>query len=123
LQLLPWLHDLPARAGKKVAAQRNMKRKKDLTMLNRNKIILSAALMAIASSVMAAEGDDKANAPAAKKEKCFGIVKAGKNDCAAPDGTHSCAGLAKNDGDGKEWVLLPAGTCDRILGGLNAPKS
>ena len=92
-------------------------------MLNRNKIMLSAAMLAMASSAMATEGDDRANAPAAKKEKCFGIVKAGKNDCAALDGTHSCAGLAKNDGDGKEWVLLPAGTCERILGGNNTPKS
>jgi uncharacterized membrane protein len=51
----------------------------------------------------------------AEKEKCYGIVKAGKNDCAAPDGSHSCAGYAKKDADGKEWVLMPKGTCERII--------
>ena len=29
------------------------------------------------------------------KEKCYGIAKAGKNDCAAANGSHSCAGQAK----------------------------
>lgn len=95
-------------------------------MSNTKKILISAAIMAISTSASTsafAQDETKAEAPAAKKEKCYGIVKAGKNDCAASDGTHSCAGLAKNDGDGKEWVLLPSGTCERILGGLNAPKS
>ncbi len=92
-------------------------------MSNTKIFIIALGAMMVSSTALAAEGDDKSNAPAAKKEKCFGIVKAGKNDCAAADGTHSCAGLAKNDGDGKEWVLLPSGTCDRILGGLNTPKT
>ena len=49
------------------------------------------------------------------KEKCFGVAKAGKNDCAANG--HSCAGQAKKDRDANEWVKLPKGTCDRIVGG------
>ena len=53
-------------------------------------------------------------------EKCYGVAKAGKNDCAANG--HSCAGQAKKDADGKEWVKLPAGTCDRIVGGSKSPK-
>ena len=49
------------------------------------------------------------------KERCFGVVKAGKNDCAAND--HSCAGQAKTDGDAKEFIYTPTGTCDRIVNG------
>lgn len=48
-------------------------------------------------------------------EKCAGIVKAGQNDCAANG--HSCAGQAKKDVDANEWIYVPNGTCDKIVGG------
>ncbi len=91
-------------------------------MSNTKKLLLAATVAMLSSAAMAQESEDKKDSPSAKKEKCFGIVKAGKNDCAAADGTHSCAGLAKNDGGGNEWVLLPAGTCERIVGALINPK-
>ena len=50
-------------------------------------------------------------------EKCYGVAKAGQNDCAAADGSHSCAGQAKADGDKGEWVYVPTGTCDKLVGG------
>jgi uncharacterized membrane protein len=54
-------------------------------------------------------------------EKCYGVAKAGKNDCAANG--HACAGQSKKDRDAKEWVKLPKGTCDRLVGGsLTAGK-
>ena len=90
-------------------------------MKNSNKLLMAVLASTIAVSANAQTDEDRQKA-SAKKEKCYGIVKAGKNDCAAADGSHSCAGLAKNDGDGKEWVLLPIGTCERLLGGLNNPK-
>ena len=49
------------------------------------------------------------------KEKCFGVAKAGKNDCAA--GAHSCAGQATKDGDKSSFIALPAGVCARLSGG------
>ena len=57
------------------------------------------------------------NAVAGKKgfEKCMGIVKAGMNDCGTSK--HACAGQAKVDNDAEEWVYVPAGTCDKIVGG------
>lgn len=57
------------------------------------------------------------NALAAKKgfEKCEGIVKAGMNDCGANG--HACAGQAKKDGTPGEWVYVPEGTCEKIVGG------
>ena len=48
-------------------------------------------------------------------EKCYGIAKAGKNDCAA--GVHSCAGQATVARDPKSFVLLPGGDCAKIQGG------
>jgi uncharacterized membrane protein len=49
--------------------------------------------------------------PLAKmKEKCYGIAKAGHNDCASTGNT-SCAGTAKADYDKDAWVYVPKGTC------------
>lgn len=48
-------------------------------------------------------------------EKCYGIVKAGKNDC--PTSTHSCAGSALKDRQTDAFILLPKGVCDKIVGG------
>ena len=53
-------------------------------------------------------------------EKCYGVVKAGKNDCAGP--AHACAGQAKVDSGGKEFVALPKGTCVRLAGGSLTAK-
>lgn len=47
-------------------------------------------------------------------EKCAGIAKTGMNDCAA--NSHSCSGAAKTDGDPEEWIYVPAGTCEKIVG-------
>lgn len=53
-------------------------------------------------------------------EKCAGVVKAGKNDCGALDGKHGCAGQASLDNDDTEWIYVPAGTCEKITGGVVA---
>lgn len=47
------------------------------------------------------------------KEKCYGISKAGENDCSAGPGT-SCAGTSKRDYQGNAWKLVPKGTCEAI---------
>jgi uncharacterized membrane protein len=52
-------------------------------------------------------------------EKCYGVVKAGMNDCATA--AHQCAGHSTKAGKG-EWVKLPKGTCARLSGAsLEAP--
>ena len=53
-------------------------------------------------------------------EKCYGVAKAGKNDCAGP--AHSCAGQSKTDSGAKEWISLPKGTCERLAGGTLTAK-
>ncbi|WP_294766983.1 DUF2282 domain-containing protein [uncultured Rhodoferax sp.] len=59
-----------------------------------------------------------ASAPvvAQEKEKCFGIAKAGQNDCANLSGTHSCAGQSKVDMGKDEWKYVAKGTCKDMKG-------
>lgn len=55
-------------------------------------------------------------AAAQEKEKCFGIAKAGQNDCASVSGVHSCAGQSKVDMDKMEWKYVAKGTCKDMKG-------
>ncbi len=55
------------------------------------------------------------SAVAAEKEKCYGVAKAGKNDCATK--TSSCAGTAKQDKQKDAFVVVPKGLCDKLAGG------
>lgn len=52
------------------------------------------------------------------REKCYGIAKAGQNDCGTAK--HSCAGKAERDNDPSEWKYVAAGTCDKV-GGKKSP--
>ncbi len=58
-------------------------------------------------------------AEAAEKEKCYGVSKAGKNDCATS--TTSCAGTATKDNQKDAFVIVPKGLCDRLVGGSTTP--
>ena len=51
-------------------------------------------------------------------EQCFGIAKAGKNDCSSNKSAHSCAGQAAKNNDPMDFVAVPKGTCDKIAGGM-----
>ncbi len=72
-------------------------------------LTLASALAFGAFSTAAAAEE----APRGGKEKCYGVSKAGENDCAAGPGT-SCAGSSKVDWQGDAWKLVPAGTCISI---------
>lgn len=54
-------------------------------------------------------------APQPDADKCYGVVMAGKNDCAGPG--HTCQGQATTDGSPQEWIFVPAGTCERLVDG------
>ena len=82
-------------------------------------------LLTVASGVLALSATlatDDAQAKKKSKEKCYGVVKAGANDCGNAQGTHSCAAQAKVDGDAGEWVYVPKGLCERLVGGSVEPK-
>lgn len=87
-------------------------------MVVKSGLIATSALMAALSLASAAQaGADK------DMEKCYGIAKAGKNDCAST-GFNSCAGTAKADGDKGAWILVPKGTCDKLVNGsTTAPQA
>jgi uncharacterized membrane protein len=55
-------------------------------------------------------------------EKCYGVAKAGQNDCAAT-GNNSCGGTSKVNADPGAWIYVPAGYCDRIVGGSLTAKT
>lgn len=59
-------------------------------------------------------------AEAKEGEKCYGVSKAGKNDCQTA--ASACAGSSKEDGDPSAFLYLPKGTCEKIMGGNLTPK-
>jgi uncharacterized membrane protein len=84
--------------------------------MNTKTALLAAAIgsvMALGANLPAAAADD------ANTEKCYGVAKAGKNDCAGAK--HACSGQSTKDRDPNEWVKLPKGTCERLVGGSLAP--
>ena len=92
-------------------------------MDTRSAAILTAALGAALSGLAAtavAQQPTPAPQPTYKFEKCYGVVKAGKNDCQTA--THSCAGSSKQDAAHDSWVYVPTGTCDKLVGGSLEPK-
>ena len=81
--------------------------------MNTRLIVSSALASALALGLLApVAAQDK---PAAK-EKCYGIAKAGQNDCANLSGTHSCAGQSKMDMAADDWKYVAKGTCMQMKG-------
>ena len=88
--------------------------------LNKKMLIGSAvasALTVVAATSTVAMADDHKT----KMEKCYGVAKAGKNDCAAGPGT-SCAGTSTTDAQGNAWMYVAKGTCEKIVGGSLTAK-
>ncbi len=85
-------------------------------MKNSNRVLLSALTGAVVLGASTLSG----NAVAAENEKCAGVVKAGKNDCATS--ANSCAGQVKTDGNKEAWIYVPKGTCEKIVGGTLVVK-
>ncbi|NEP49490.1 MAG: DUF2282 domain-containing protein [Moorea sp. SIO3C2] len=81
-------------------------------------VMVSAALTSVLALGLGVASE---NALAGKEgmEKCAGIVKAGENDCGANG--HSCSGKAAVDSDPNEWIYVPEGTCNKIVGGTIVP--
>jgi uncharacterized membrane protein len=81
-----------------------------------------ASAFAGAMALSAVAVAQPAQAPTYKFEKCFGVAKAGKNDCQTSNS--SCAGTSKKDQQADAWIYLPAGTCGKIhMGSLEPKKS
>jgi uncharacterized membrane protein len=73
----------------------------------------SFAATAIAIAALASSAAMANSAAPAPMEKCYGVARAGQNDCKAGAGT-TCAGTAKADYQGNAWKNVPAGSCVSI---------
>jgi uncharacterized membrane protein len=74
--------------------------------------LLTLGVTAFAAPTFAADKADM--------EKCYGVSKAGKNDCAGA--AHACSGQSKVDASGKDFITVPKGTCERLSGGSLTAK-
>jgi uncharacterized membrane protein len=81
-------------------------------MIDREKLIASAVsaflLLAAQSPALAAD-----NSP--DTEKCYGVAKAGMNDCSTAKS--SCAGSSTRDAQADAFLLMPKGLCEKLVGG------
>jgi uncharacterized membrane protein len=76
-------------------------------------LLSAAALAALATAPVQAQET--------KTERCYGVAKAGKNDCGTA--THGCANQAAEDRMPTEWVKVPAGLCAKLAGGSTTPPA
>ena len=80
--------------------------------MNQRTLITSAAASLMSLALLSSP----ALAQTTAKEKCYGVAKAGQNDCGNLAGTHSCAGQSKVDNDPGEWKYVAKGTCKDMKG-------
>lgn len=89
--------------------------------MNKRHAMIAAALAgACAVNVAFAAGQDGMG-PQGDQEKCFGVAKAGQNDCGTA--THACAGQATIDNDLKEWKYVAKGSCEKVGGKLGGKRN
>ena len=87
--------------------------------MNANRLVattLTAAVTALLAGTAGAQMHPEK--PTWSYEKCYGVARAGRNDCFTA--RNSCAGTTEADGERQAWVYVPAGTCERIAGGTLA---
>ena len=88
--------------------------------MKNSKLVASTALASL-FVVGVAMTSQPVEAAKKKLEKCYGIVKAGQNDCQTSNS--ACAGTAEKDGKPTAFLAVPKGTCDKIVGGSLKPRA
>ncbi|OGA16239.1 MAG: hypothetical protein A3G25_12920 [Betaproteobacteria bacterium RIFCSPLOWO2_12_FULL_63_13] len=84
--------------------------------MNRDMIIRTALAGVLAAGVSI--GATAFAQDAKGMEKCWGVAKAGKNDCGSNKTAHSCAGQSKKNYDPNDFKAVKAGTCEKMGGSL-----
>ena len=86
--------------------------------MQNTRFIITAAIAALTSGgIFASTTAQAAGAVVcAEQERCYGIAKAGKNDCATS--SSGCSGTAKQDNLKDAWIYVPKGTCQKVAGGM-----
>ncbi|MDQ2993878.1 MAG: DUF2282 domain-containing protein [Pseudomonadota bacterium] len=85
-----------------------------------NKIVKSAIANCLLISTMGALITTNTAIAAEKMEKCYGVTKAGMNDCKTA--TASCAGSATQDKQGDAFIFLAKGVCEKLVDGSLTTK-
>lgn len=91
-----------------------MKRSSKIT----TSMVASTVTLAFAAAARAQQHPER---PTYKYEKCYGIAKAGQNDCFS--GSNACGGTSTVDGQKDGWIYVPEGTCRKIVGGVLDKKA
>ncbi|MGE7958094.1 DUF2282 domain-containing protein [Pseudomonas sp. NPDC089530] len=84
--------------------------------MNLKDILVAAALASVSSTTMADVAADKK----VETEVCYGVAKAGHNDCSDSSCLHDCSEMSTVDNDPREWVAVPKGTCTQMGGVVKA---
>lgn len=88
--------------------------------MNHSTKLITTAVIALTASGMLASANSAAADKKVEMEKCFGVAKAGRNDCATA--SSSCAGTSTQDRQTDAYIAIPKGTCSKIAGGTLSPK-
>ena len=88
--------------------------------MNTRDTINAGILLAVAGAMVAAVAASVRHGGSAvgERERCYGVARAGQNDCA--NAVHSCAKQAPSDADAREWIAVPKGTCTRLAGSMKS---
>jgi uncharacterized membrane protein len=89
-------------------------------MMDKKAFMMSAAIGSLVAIGTLSVGTAFAGEGKAEMEKCYGVAKAGKNDCASAG--HACAGQSTQAG-GSEFLSVPKGTCEKLVNGSLTKKS
>ncbi len=89
--------------------------------MKNSKLIARSALASLLAVGVLTTVSQPVEAGKKKMEKCYGIVKAGQNDCQTS--TSACAGTSEVDGKPTAFLVVPKGTCEKIVGGGLKPKA
>jgi uncharacterized membrane protein len=92
----------------------------EMTKLTAKNTLSLAAVAASIALTSAANAQVNVPKPSYKFEKCYGVAKAGQNDCFGK--SNACGATSKVDNERDAWIYVPAGTCKKITGGSSAPS-
>jgi uncharacterized membrane protein len=84
--------------------------------MNRDLLIRSAVAGVLAAGVTI--GSSAMAQDMKGMEKCWGVSKAGQNDCGSNKTAHSCAAQSKKDYDPNDFKAVKTGTCEKMGGSL-----
>ena len=82
--------------------------------MDRKPLVAAAVASLFAIGANGALAQDKMK----DQEKCWGVSKAGQNDCGSNKTAHSCAGHSKADYDPNDFKMVKTGTCVQMGGSL-----